>query len=67
MNGCCVKASFIALQGVLWLLVCTVQVLAIAGCELDMSNSQQGYNWTKCFVFLEARNGKKDRACSFSS
>ena len=27
-------------------------------CELDRSNSQQGYDWTKSFVFLEARNGK---------
>ena len=27
-----------------------------------MSNSQQGYNWMKSFVFLEARDGKKARA-----
>ena len=29
-----------------------------ADCELDRSNLQQGYDWTKSFVFLEARNGK---------
>ena len=33
---------------------------AIASSELDMSNSQQGYNWTQNFVFLETRNGEKD-------
>ena len=32
-----------------------------------MSNSQQGYKWMKSFVFLEARNGEKARARSFSS
>ena len=31
---------------------------AINDCELDRSNSQQGYGWTKSFVSLEARNGK---------
>ena len=24
-----------------------------------MSTSQQGYNWTQSFVFLETRNGEK--------
>ena len=31
------------------------------------SNSQQGYGWTKSFVFLEARNRKMARTRSFSS
>ena len=44
-----------------WLpLVCT-------GCKLDMSNLHQGYDWMKCFVFLEARNEEKAQAHSFSS
>ena len=51
--------GFLALLAVLWLLLCTVYVCAIADCELDMSNSMQGYDWTKSFVFLEARNGKR--------
>ena len=59
--------GFLALLAVLWLLVCTVQVFAIDDCKLDRSNSQQGYSWTKSFVFLEARNGKMSQAHSFSS
>ena len=59
--------GFLALLAVLWLLLCTVYVSAIADCELDMSNSMQGYDWTKSFVFLEARNGEKAQARSFSS
>ena len=56
--------GFLALLAVLWPLVCTVQVFPI---ELHRSNSQQGYNCTKSFVFLEARNGKMAQAHSFSS
>ena len=41
--------------------------LLIAGCELDMPNSQQGYKWTQSFVFLEAKNGEKAQARSFST
>ena len=59
--------GFLALLAVLWLLVCTVQVFAIDDCQVDRSNSQQDYDWTKSFVFLEARNGKVARARLFSS
>ena len=31
---------------------------AIDDCELDWSNSQQGYSWMKNFVSLEATNRK---------
>ena len=30
-----------------------------AGCELNMSNLQQGYNWMKSYVFLKTRDRKK--------
>ena len=39
----------------------------ISDSELDRSNLQQGYGWTKTFVFLEARNGKMAQARLFSS
>ena len=42
-------------------------IVAIDDCELDRSNLQQGYDWTKSFVFLEVRNRKMARAHSFSS
>ena len=51
--------GFLALLAVLLPLIYTVYVCAIASCELDMSTSQQGYNWTQSFVFLETRNGEK--------
>ena len=44
-----------------------VKVCAIASCELDMSNSMQGYSWTQSSVFLEARNREKAQAHLFSS
>ena len=36
--------GFLALLVVLWPLVCNVEAFAIDDCELDRSNSQQGYN-----------------------
>ena len=41
--------------------VIAVNLYCIGLCyrELDMSNSQQGCNWTQSFVFLDTRNGEK--------
>ena len=40
-------------------------VLSLVVCELDMSNWQQGYDWVKILVFLEA-NVKMAQAHSFA-